>query len=147
MVAVMPSLVERKIQRRFSAARMRTIFKMLLAGGASSEPTVVGDVEQHLGAIGGELAHKVREHRFVADERADLVLADRQDHHLAARREIADFGRDLFGEAERPGNELAERHQVYLVVAADEPRHDGVDQQRRIERRAVGAMATTPARK
>jgi hypothetical protein len=94
----MPSLVERRIQRRFSAARMRTMAQVLLRAALLAEPAVVGNVEQHFRAAARELAHEIREDRFVADEGADLVMADRRDHHAMARGEIARFGGDLVGE-------------------------------------------------
>ena len=50
--------------------------QVLLARRAVAEPAVVRDVEQHLRAAVGEPADIAREHRFVADERADAVLTE-----------------------------------------------------------------------
>ena len=43
----------------------------VLPGGAGvAVPAVVADIHQHLGAIGGKMAHFVSKHGFVADENA-----------------------------------------------------------------------------
>ncbi|MCX6625840.1 MAG: ATP-binding protein, partial [Acidobacteria bacterium] len=42
--------------------------QVLFAGGAVAEVAVVGGIDQHLGAGGGELADKMLERRFVTDE-------------------------------------------------------------------------------
>jgi hypothetical protein len=81
MVPVMPSLVERRIQRRFSAARMRTISRCCIARGALAEVAVVGDVEQHFRAVRREAPHEIGEDGFVADEGAQFVTVDGRDDH------------------------------------------------------------------
>src|SRR5674476_1232683 len=96
---------------------------MLLARRALAEPSVIGDVEQNFRAACHEFAHEPREHALVADERADLVGADRRNHHAASSREVAELRRNLIRKPERPRHELAERHQVHLVVPA--ARHRG----------------------
>src|ERR1039458_8804416 len=58
---------------------------MLPARGTTSEPAVVGNVDQHLGAVIGELPHELREDRFVADESADPVRAYGRHYHALAR--------------------------------------------------------------
>jgi len=57
MVAVMPSLVERSIQRRFSRSHAHH-GEVLIARGALAEPAVVGNIDQHFGAAGRKLAHE-----------------------------------------------------------------------------------------
>src|ERR1700741_3243952 len=107
MVALMPSLVTRRSQRRFSAARMRTMLKCCArADRLPNQPSL----EMFTSSSAPPVAN------LRTNEGNKLVWTDGRNHHALSGDEIADFRRNLVGESERPGNELAERDQVHLVV-------------------------------
>ena len=92
---------------------------MLVACGGPSEPAVVGDIQQHFGALVGELPHKGREHGLIADERPNPVCSQLRNDHFRAGFEVAGFGGNLVGDGgEGPGHELAKRYQIHFVIAS-----------------------------
>src|SRR6185312_14259547 len=84
-------------------------------------PSIVGDIDQDLGAVGNELAYFIRKDRFITNDHSEFGAAEIEDAALRAAREVSHFTSQLAGEEEK----LFERHvfaegdQMNLVIAPD----------------------------
>src|SRR5258705_10940445 len=93
----------------------------VLPGGAGvAVPAVVGDVDQDIGSLLGEMADLVAEDGFVAYEDSVGVAACFEDGALLAGFEETYFVQQTPGEEEElfVGNVLAEGDEMHLVVVA-----------------------------
>jgi hypothetical protein len=112
-------------------------FQVLFVRGAGAEIAVVGKVHENLRAAAGELAHQVREGRFVTDEDADTIG---EHHHAIAGREIARLFRHPVHPGENLRHKFAEGNELdFVVFVQDLP--GGVDHDRGVERRALFRVA------
>ena len=73
MAVVTPLLVSRRIQRRFSIARMPRHIQVLPRSAGVSIPAIIGDIHEDLRAVARELPNLISKDRLVADEDAVLV--------------------------------------------------------------------------
>ena len=96
--------------------------QVLPCGAGVAVPAVVGDIDEHIGSLLGEMADFVAEDRFVADEDTVGVTARREDGLVGARLEGAYFVEEIFCEEEEifEGDVLAKGNEMHLVVVADE---------------------------
>ena len=114
--------------------------QMLVARLAFAKPAVVGNIEEGFGAVGRKTADIAGKHGFVADEGGDAVRAQFRDNDVVARLEVSGFGGNFAGDqAERPRHELSEGNQIDLIVAGFDA-SVGVDQERGVQRGAVGRV-------
>src|SRR5664279_5086647 len=99
-----------------------------------SEPRVVGNVHKDSTPVQGELSNFVGEDRLIADKRTEPDSARGQRAALCAASERPDLFCERLGKRDEllERNELAEGHQVNLVVALD-PGAIGSDERRRVE--------------
>src|SRR5437588_6382823 len=82
-------------------------------------PEIIGDIDEHLSAVGGELAYFTGKDRFIADENAIASAVQVEDLALRSRSKVPDFARQLFSEKQEflQGHIFAEGHQMDLVIA------------------------------
>jgi hypothetical protein len=64
---------------------------VLLARRPVAEVPIIRQVHKQVCSFTGELAHEVREGRFVADKRGDIPAVDREDNDPASGSEISGF--------------------------------------------------------
>src|SRR5450755_4028337 len=67
------------------------LLQVLGVGAAVAVPAVIGNIDEDLRAVGGELADFVGKNGFVADEHAELVAAGIERLARAAAGKIADL--------------------------------------------------------
>src|SRR5581483_570549 len=91
---------------------------MLSVGAAVAVPAVIGDVDQHLRSVAGELANFIREDGFIADENSEFDTTSVQGFARGACVEITDFFCQAAGKREHllKRQILAEGDEMYLVV-------------------------------
>src|ERR1700744_492477 len=113
--------------------------EVLPCGAGVAVPAVVGDVDEYVGTLLGEMADLVTEDGFVADEDAVGVAAGGEDGAVRAWLEGAYFVEEIFGEEEEffEGDVLAEGNEVHLVIVADEGAV-GIDEGGSVVRRVAG---------
>ena len=91
---------------------------MLGPGAGVAVPAVVRDVDEDLGAFGGELADFAGEDGFVADEDAEFVVSGSERGARGAMGKIANRFGESGGEREdvAEGDVLAEGDEMDFVV-------------------------------
>src|SRR5262245_51327422 len=87
-------------------------------GARVSVPGIVRDVDQHLGAVGGEQPHFIRKDRFITDEYTGSCPAQVEYFSLGAAGEFSYLAHQLARKKQKPphGHVFAERNKVDLVV-------------------------------
>src|SRR5277367_7149038 len=85
-------------------------------------PAIVGDVDEDLGSIHGELAYFIGKDRFIADEDTEGVSTCAEDLAILAAVEVVDLLSEVFREEEDIAvrDVFAKRHEMNLVVAAND---------------------------
>ena len=92
-------------------------------------PALVGHVDQEVGPLAAEVAGQVCENVLIADHGGEadgpaaVSIRQLEDHLVVAGHDVARHGREGLQEGQQVAQRdiLPERHQAYLVVAADEP--------------------------
>ena len=138
---VMPVLVSRNSQRRFSTARMRDMLSVCQGAQVSPYQPSFGDIDQHLGALLYKQPNLVAEDFFVADEDAERVAAGRKDYAAPAVRHVAGLLGEVLGKGEEMfvGDVFAPGHEVDFVVAAFD-RAVGIHEERGVIHVEAGAV-------
>src|SRR5579884_215707 len=109
---------------------------MLAERAALAIPLIVRNIHENVGPIARELAHLIREDRFITNEGADAVVTNVEWPPRGSPAKLAHLARQLLGEKEKlsEGDVLAKRNQMDFVVARH-PRPGGGDQRRRVIKR------------
>ena len=83
-------------------------------------PQIVRDIDEHLGAVGGELAHLAGKDRFITDEDARAGAVQVKDLALSAAGKVTHFAGKLGGKKQQilQGYVFAERNKVDFVITA-----------------------------
>src|SRR5579871_1719700 len=85
-------------------------------------PSIIGDIDQHLGPHLRKLAHLIGKDGLVADESSIGMAIGGEDGTLLAGIEEANLGEETLGEEEEVliGDVLAKWDEMHLVVTANE---------------------------
>ncbi len=96
--------------------------EVLPCGAGIAVPAVIGDVDEDVGPLLGEMANLIAKDRFVADEDSVGVTARGEDSLVRAGFEGAYFVEEIFCEEEEifERDVFAEGHEMHLVVVTDE---------------------------
>ena len=94
---------------------------MLAEGAVLSVPSVIGDVNEHLHAIHGELPDLIGEDGFITDKNSQPLISRIEDRARAAGAKIANLTRQFFRKAEEKlvWDVLPKGDQMNLIVVAN----------------------------
>ena len=91
---------------------------VLIRTGRLSEPAVIGNVDQKICPILGELADQIRKSHLITDESREIAKTGLKECELSARRKIClpqfNFLKDAH--VSGVGYSLGKRNQLHLVV-------------------------------